>query len=406
MSGTARAKQFAKQVTLKRLNNNPAWPMTAFQLECEMAGVYQSTSGTALDELHEAGEVGRHRIRLDGKPRTYFTRPENPPPDPDPVVKEAHRQFEEFISTRSYYANLVAYVTLCKIYDEIGDYVLGFDVYSEGEHTIMLGGTTRKPDAVIRLPNEHVPVEVYNGGDYLGKNTSKFTQLNDLHYDDEGMPSHPLLINRRSDDALKTHARREWNSVVIDTDCMLACETRRDEIEEELDLLHLLPRIDFRPEVETTDGQTFDGETYENLSEASEDVLKLRPPSKMLANWDDVIPDQYMERVRGGVQLQYINSIYRRGHERTRQDACLVLQEMYHILLRAGGKKRDVLLEEGWEQATERYSSLKAEQQRKPAILDEARDLLNMVRDEKMISNRNGQLHARQATHPQQDLTF
>lgn len=126
----------------------------------------------------------------------------------------------------------------------------------------------------------------------------------------------------------------------------------------------------------------------------------------MLENWDDVIPNEYMKRVRGGVQLQYINSIWRRGHERTRQDACLVLQEMYHILLREGGKKRETLLEEGWESAVNCYSRLKAEQQRKPAILDSAGDLLNMIRDEKLVSNRTGKLHARKATHPQQDLEF
>lgn len=196
------------------------------------------------------------------------------------------------------------------------------------------------------------------------------------------------------------------NGVVVNTDYMLACETRRDEIEDALDVLQISDCIEFRPRVETTDGDLFDGERYNGLSEDADAAKLVRPPSKMLGNWNDVLPEDYLRRVRGGVQLQYINSIYREGHERTRADACFVLQEAYNILLREGGMGRADLLDTAWEQAMTRYSRLKAAEQRREAILESARSLLNRVRDEKMVSDREGKLHARLADHPQPGFSF
>jgi hypothetical protein len=213
-----------------------------------------------------------------------------------------------------------------------------------------------------------------------------------------------MLINHRSDDDIKQSVRK-MNGLVVDAGIMLACENKRDGIQDVLETLHLERRIDFIPEIETADGATLDGEDYEDLSLGEDDVDIIHPPSKLSPAASD-LPDQFLKRIRGGTQLQYVNSIYREGHEAMRADACFVLQEMYNILLRDGGHTRQNIIDKGWEKATDRYRRLKSVEQRKPAILDEVGILLNRLRDEHIVTERDGKLHARKAEHPQQDLTF
>lgn len=257
----------------------------------------------------------------------------------------------------------------------------------------------------LLLPDEKVPVEVYNGGDYLGKNTRKYRQLSDLSTNpDGGIPTNPMLINHRSDDDIKKSVR-SMNGMVVDTGLMIACENRRDEIQDALNTLHLESRIDFIPKIETVDGETLDGEDYKDLSRGEDDVDIIHPPAKLVPAAAD-LPDQFLQRIRGGVQLQYVNSIYREDHEPTTADACFVLQEMYHILLREGGHERQEIINKAWESATHRYRRIKSANQRKPSILDKTNSLVNRLRDEHIITERHGELHARMAEHPQQNLTF
>jgi hypothetical protein len=161
----------------------------------------------------------------------------------------------------------------------------------------------------------------------------------------------------------------------------------------------------FIPEIETADGEFLDGEEYKNLSLGEDDVDLIYPPSKLAPGAAD-LPEQFLQRIRGGIQLQYVNSIYREGHDPTTSDACFVLQEIYNILLREGGHTRQEIIDKGWEKATTRYRRIKSADERKPAILDKARSLVNRLRDEHIITERNSELHARKAQHPQQDLTF
>jgi hypothetical protein len=338
--------EFAKRLATNRLNDHPAWPVSQFKLECEVAGIYQNTAGSALIELKNGGQVEEKEVQVNGDLRKYFARPGNP--EPEDEIVEATKEFEAFLTRSGAYANLVAYVALCKINDEIGDYITGFDVLPEGPHRYILNNPGREPDGVVLLPDERTPVEVYNGGDYLGTNTRKHQQLQDLSSNpDDGVATNPMLISRLSDDEIKTSVR-SMNGMVVDTNMLVACENERPEIDDVLDTLHLTPRFEFLPEIETTEGVVLDGKNYDELSLSTDDVAKLRPSSKMLES-ADILPEQYLKRVRGGVQLQYVNSIYREGHDRMKQDACLVLQAIYNILLREGGLDQSTALERGWD---------------------------------------------------------
>jgi hypothetical protein len=405
MSTGQDAISFAKQIALQRLDSHPAWPRTAYRLECEAAGVYQDESGQALKELKNQGKIGRKDIQVRGNQRVYFTRPESPRPDPDDKIQTAVQQFETFLTKSGAFGNLAVYVALCKIHEELSSYITGFDVLPEAERPFLLNNPGRRPDMVVLFPDEKIPIEVYNGGDYLGTNTRKHDQLVDLSTNPDGSaPTNPVLINHRSDDDIKKSVRR-MNGLVVDTGLILACENRYSDIQEVLETLHLERRIDFIPEIETADGEFLDGEEYKNLSLGEDDVDLIYPPSKLAPAAAD-LPEQFLQRIRGGIQLQYVNSIYREGHDPTTSDACFVLQEIYNILLREGGHTRQEIIDKGWEKATTRYRRIKSADERKPAILDKARSLVNRLRDEHIITERNSELHARKAQHPQQDLTF
>jgi len=73
----------------------------------------------------------------------------------------------------------------------------------------------------------------------------------------------------------------------------------------------------------------------------------------------DEIPQQYRERVRGGVQLHYVNTLYRAAEEPTRKASCLTIQQMYNNLLRSpSGIRRQDAIEEGYEDACEKYGRI------------------------------------------------
>lgn len=396
---------FAKKIALQRVDSHPAWPRTAFRLECEAVGVYQDESGQALKELKSSGEIRRKDIEVGGTQRVYFTRPQTPKPEPTDEIQEAVREFEAFLTKCGYFGNLAVYTALCKVHDEVGNYITGFDVLPEAPRPYLLNNPGRKPDAVIRFPDEKVPVEVYNGGDYLGTNTRKYEQLTDLSTNPDGnLPTNPMLISHRSDDDLKKSVR-SMDGMIVDTGLILACENKRDEIQHVLKTLNLEQRIEFVPEIETADGSSLDGRDYDDLSRGQADVSTIHPPSE-LAPGADVLPDQFLQRIRGGVQLQYVNSIYREKNDSARGDACFVLQELYNTLLREGGHTRADVLDKAWNKATDRYRRLKSAEQRKPAILDRTGSLVNRLIDERIITERNGEYHARKAEHPQQDLSF
>lgn len=57
--------------------------------------------------------------------------------------------------------------------------------------------------------------------------------------------------------------------------------------------------------------------------------------------------DQFLQRIRGGVQLQYVNSIYREGDEPMTADSWLMIQVICNILLRKGGRAHQHVIDRG-----------------------------------------------------------
>lgn len=404
--------RFISNILEQRLNSYQAWPANIFKLECEGYDLYQNATGNVLNELLEEGAIGKTFEEIHDKDRPFITRPDADSAVEEPEVIDATTEVYDFLTDNGHFADLAAYVALCKIYDELHSHIQ-LDILPEGPRPNLLHYPGRDPDGLIMLPTEYVPVEVYNGRDYLGTNGRKYNQLTDLASfefvdgelrEDEQLNSHPFLINRRCDQDLK-NAVRKRNGMVVDTDCIIACEETYPDIDDALQMFNLTPLVHRLPRLETDDGIALDGDKYIDISGNTGEDGILRPPSKLVAAADE-LPDQYIRRIRGGVQLQYVNSFYRRVSGRTRREACLVLQTIYNQLLREGGWDEQIALDEGWTEMREQYRRIKSPEQRKDMILEETRNLLNTLREEDLISERNGGLHARKSTHPQQSLSF
>lgn len=397
--------EFAMNQALRRIENEGAWPVKAFRLELEYAGVYQNVTGNALSILLDNDRIGRRDISVNGESRPYFTRPKDPRPKPSEKLVDSATEFEEFLTENGHFADLAVYIALSKIFDELSGHITGLDVYPEGPYPAMLQYPGREPDGVIRFSNEHVPIEVYNGGNYLSTSGHKYDQIQDLSSDNSnGLQSNPMLINRRCDDDFKAAVRRR-NGMVVDTDLIIASESAKTDIQNHIDRLQVSPIIKFLPEFEDTNGDPITGDEYYEISNSSQDIERIRPPNAM-ASEANKLPNEFLKRIRGGVQLQYVNSIYREDHPPIRKDAALVVQAIYNRLLREGGVDKQDAIDDGWTAVTQHYRRLKTAQQRQPAILDEARSFLGRLKEDNVLLDRNGKFYARNATHPQPSLTF
>jgi hypothetical protein len=220
--------------------------------------------------------------------------------------------------------------------------------------------------------------------------------------EDDHVNSHPILINRRSDEDVRNDVRKR-NGIVVDTDCIVTSEDTHSQYSTVINLFNLDPIIHDIPPLEAANGDTLDGEDYDDLGTDSDSAHVLRPPSEMIEDVDE-LPNQYLKRIRGGIQLLYVNSIYRRSDDQLRRDACYVLQAIYNLLLRHGGLDRTTALNEGWDEAKKQYRRIRNAGSHRQMILDETRTLLGNLREERIITERNGKLHARKATHPQPSL--
>jgi len=387
------------------LNSHELWPKNTLKLECEGVGIYQNFTGEVLDELQEDGAIKEERIDIRGNPKPFIMRPGGDPDLNGNTVVEAAENLERFSSENGHFADLVAYVALSQIHTELRDNI-HMDVLPEGSRPDLLHAPGRDPDALISLPGEYVPVEVYNGTDYLSNGTRKFRQVRDLASDDdEVVNSHPMLINRRCDDIFQSSVRKKWNGMTVNTDLILAPEAVRAEFHDTFKKFNLTQLVEYIPPIETTDGTPLTGDEYVNISNKKKDII--RPTDKM-TDATDHLPDQYMKRVRGGVQLQYVNSFYRRHTDQTTLDGCYVLQTIYNQLLREGGKDRQVALQDGWQGAKTQYRRIRnaGGQQQKQLILERTKDLLNQLQKERIITEMNGKTYARKAEHPRPSLTF
>ncbi len=309
---------------------------------------------------------------------------------------------DDFLEQSGHFGSLIAYVALCKIWDELDN--THVDVFPEGEYSVLYH-VERPPDCFITYPNEYIPVEVYNGRDYLdtpggGYESNKFEQLYDYANTPPGqdIDCHPFLINRRSTDDLKGRVR-QWNGMAIDTDCIVACETQRSDIEDDLEFFRIDESVEFVPEVETSDGTYIDGEDY---ADAGPDSCLLRPTSTIGENARN-LPDLYMERIRGGVQLHYVNSYYRRRHDQDSHHACRLIQELYNQLLRQGGKPQNEAIEDAWS-GTNFGDAI--DPSRRRHITNSVEDIIDELEGQRVIYRRGSDIHARRGKHPQQGLSF
>lgn len=411
-------KGFLKSIIERRLDNYHGWPANVFKLECEGYGLYQNATGKVLSNLLDEGTIGKDQVKIREVERPIITRPDCNASDLEKEIETSMDEFDKFLSSSGYFADLAGYVALCKMQDELGSKI-NIDVLPEGPRPHLLHYPGRAPDGLVILPSEYVPVEIYNGKYYLGIKGRKYCQLLDLSsfksveeggkdqtelVESSELNSHPLLINRRSDSIIK-HNVRKMNGMVVDTDCIIACEDEHENIDDVLKLFNLSSIVELIPRLETSNGICLDGPKYNQITSDTGEEGILRPPSNMAAAADE-LPGQYLRRIRGGIQLQYVNSFYRQFTESTKRTACLVLQAIYNDLLREGGWDLQIALEGGWEDTIEKYPRIKSANARKDVILEETQDLIHQLKNEKIITERNGGLHARQATHPQQSLSF
>lgn len=278
------------------------------------------------------------------------------------------------------------------------------------QHALYHAGD-REQDACIRFPNEYAPDEVYNGADYLSTNNeNKMDQLTDLSSDEQhDVDSNPMLINRLSDDDVREVIRKEEDGMVVDTLHIMTTDEIYDEYEHAISTFNLSPLIHPLSPLEGADGSTLDGDEYNSLSRDSDGASKVTPPSEMISDVGH-LPPEYMKRIRGGVQLLYVNSIYRHSDSPLRRDACLVVQRIYNQLLREGSRNLSDAIQRGWIGAMGKYGRIRQIESeggdRKDAVLDETRGLLNKLREEKIINQQGDRISARNSLHPQPGLSF
>jgi hypothetical protein len=412
-------RRFVRSIAQDRIAAHPTWPANVFKLECESYGIYQDFTGGVLKELLEEDEIGKSYLKQDDDEEIhaaevdddnsipFFTDPNSDFPLGSEVQK-ATMDFYTFVSNRALYAELAAYAALCKVCDEVGQDIL-MDVLPKSYRSHQLHGVNAELDGLVTLHGEHVPVEVYNGLDYLGTSSDKYQDQLEGMSSDEYPASNPLLINRRADEAVRNGVRT-MNGMVVNTDLMLGCEATNPELPEVLDLLRLDEIVELCPPLKTSEEMELNGREYSRLA-LSGPGAPLRPASKMVPGAEQLSDhssktNQYLKRVRGGIHLLYVNTFYRRAGGPTEREASLVLQRAYNILLREGGHDVETLLSKGWDSAMDQYRNIKSAEQRKDMILDKTREYLTTLNQENIVSDRNGEYHARRSEHPQPSLSF
>jgi len=392
----------------QRLSTHGSWSIKLLKLECEQYNLYQNETGTIVDGLIDTSPLTEISHQVIGN-KHWFIVSLGTSSVRGTEVFDKTRDILSFISDSGDFANLVAYIALCKIRTELrGNFHI--DVLPEGGHFHMIHDSEgREPDALVSLPMEYVPIEVYNGMDYLSQNTRKYNQVTDMASDNsDEANNYPLLINRRSDDDVKKGVRHR-NGMVVDTDWILSSEDLYTDCQDAIDFFNLDRLIYEIPPLQVANGDYFDGSDYSGLSQDYDAAQCLRPPSSMTADIDE-LPSQYVQRIRGGVHLQYVNSIYRRSTDPVRSNACFVLQTIYNQLLRQGGKPVSTAVADGWQGAQSTYTNIKTAERRggreKSLILDAVDSLIDKLRREDIIFSRNGNLYARTSKHPQLPLIY
>ncbi|WP_135366308.1 THUMP domain-containing protein [Halosimplex halophilum] len=394
-----RIYKYVKQTAKNRVQTYPIWPANLFQLELEGAGVYQDFSGPALLELEERGEL--EKITYGGLP--YMASSDTA--RPDSAILEPTGVVYDFLTgeddASGYIAELALYVALSKIEGELSDGVID-DIGPTGSYYRRFRGLPNPVDGLLEINGELFPIEVYNGLDYINESHSKLDQV--ANYSSDGDPAlNPILVTRLSGKKAKDRVRKQMNGTIIDTRRIFACEPVRPNLEDAVNALNLQGQFELIPWLTTEEGLGLEGRRYHELAENREHFEKI-VPSRVAAAAEDLSND-YIERVRGGVYLLYVNTLYRQAPERLGRQASLMLQSCFHKLMRNPGVDRASLLDIGWEDARERYNRIMpADDRRQRDVQDRTRSLLENLRDKNIVYRDGDSLYARKAKHPHASL--
>lgn len=386
----------------KILEDYPAWPRREFNLSMESRQFYQDTTSKAIDNYSDVS-----RVTVDGKVfYCYNDTVKDTIRGSEPYDKKF--RIDQFLSQSGNMANLATYIAICQVYTELEVDLM--EVRPEDDFRMTLYHTDRIPDAYIRFPNEHVPVEVYNGGDFVNDRNDKHDQLMDLKStEDQDIECNPMFVNRRSTIDYKEQML-DQNITIIDTDLLFASESLYQDYQDAIDFFDLDSIVEVLPRLKATNGDLIDGDDYDiqvngdqgySTSERNEALL---PPAEMTTD-SDKLPDEFLKRVRGGIQLHYVYTLYRGTSDSVRRAACLVVQNMYNNLLRADtGVPRDEAISQGWDDATDQYDWIN--QLDEQEIQKEIVDIIQHLRDAHVLRKYENTLTTRSATHPQQSFSM
>jgi hypothetical protein len=410
MGTSAGIRGLVESYTRQMIEEHGAWPKNMLQLglECRhrppegnVEGIYQDETAKILGQMDRAGEIDVFGKEIEGEEHRFVGEVgrEGVPDD----VMEHYLKITEFLNECGHFASLTAYVALCGVVEELDN--VSISVSPEDDYSILYH-VSRPPDVLLQYDCEFVPVEVYNGRDTLDTpseryESDKYEQLRAYQTatSEFDIDCYPMLINRRSTDNLQGTVR-QWNGMVIDTDYLLGPENRRREISDTLRFFDISETVAFVEEVEAADGTVITGSMY---NEAGADSRLLRPASAIASN-ESKLPNRYLDRIRGGLQLHYVNSYYRRRYRVNSKEACELIQNVYNQLLREGGKDLGDAIDTAWQEA--RFGAAMTPVQR-DQITDIAREIIDELIAQRIIFRQTGgDIHARRAEHPQQDLSF
>lgn len=388
---------YVQQAVQSTLASHQAWPRNYFQLRLEDAGIFQDHSGPCLRELQQQGG---HEVTTTND-INYITQPGGGTPDQQiqDATEEVYRALQN--QDRAFFAELAVYVGLAKVYEELTDYI-SIDVHPKGNYPRKLRGVTNELDGLLELWQENFPVEVHNGHQYITDNHSKIGQITNLSFDDEPV-SNPLLVCRLSSENARKEAHG-MNGTIFDVGDIVACELNHPDLADAVNTLDLSNHFVLLPELTTADGYNLDGATYHRFAKDYDLYERVTP--RQVAPAADELPDSFLRRIRGGLHLLYVNTFYRRMSDPVDEYACLVLQPLFHHLLRqSNGVDLRTLLDIGWQDFRQRYPSINAQSQQS-SILDRTRELVWRLRDENIVYERGGDLYARASDHPHTSLSF
>lgn len=122
------------------------------------------------------------------------------------------------------------------------------------------------------------------------------------------------------------------DGTVFDVGVIAACEPNHPDLANAVNTLNLSNQFALLPEFTTADGYDLDDQTYHRF--ARDPDLYSRVTPWQVAHAADNLPDPFLKCIRDGVHLLYVNTFYRRMSEPVDKYTCLVLQPLFHHLLR------------------------------------------------------------------------